>query len=72
MGALTLSRGKGQTIVIGGNIVVTITEIRSNKVRISVEAPMYVSIHRGEVQNKIDKEMEDKKLEELFGDGSSD
>lgn len=59
MGALTLSRGKGQTVVIGGNTVVTITEIRSNKVRVTVEAPMYVSIHRGEIQDKIDKEREE-------------
>ena len=45
---LTLSRTKGQSIVVGGTIVFKIHSIRGNKVIVGVQAPENLPIHRGE------------------------
>ena len=50
---LVLSRKKSESIVISENIVITIVEIRGDKVRIGIEAPKDVSIHRQEVYDAI-------------------
>ena len=60
MGMLTLGRRKGETIVVGGNITVTVVKICGNEVKLRVQAPEDVTIHRGEIQAKINKEMEEK------------
>lgn len=46
---LVLSRKKNQSIVIDNNIVVTIVEIRGDKVRLGIVAPQEVTVHREEV-----------------------
>ncbi|MFO0533068.1 MAG: carbon storage regulator CsrA [Planctomyces sp.] len=46
---LVLSRQSDETIVIGDNIRVTIVEVRGDKVRIGIEAPRDVSVHRQEI-----------------------
>jgi carbon storage regulator len=46
---LVLSRKKNESIVIDDNIVITIIEIRGNKVRLGIEAPREMSVHREEV-----------------------
>lgn len=46
---LVLSRKKNESIVIDDQIVVTVIEIRSDKVRFEIEAPAEISIHRQEV-----------------------
>jgi carbon storage regulator len=53
---LVLSRKPGQSIVIAGNIVVNIVEIDRGRVQIGVAAPPHVSIHREEVQQRIQQE----------------
>lgn len=53
---LVLSRQKNESIVIGGNIVVTIVDVRGDKVRIGIEAPREVSVHRKEIQEIVDRE----------------
>lgn len=50
---LVLSRRKNESIVIGENIVVTIIEIRGDKVRLGISAPSEVSVHRTEVLEAI-------------------
>lgn len=50
---LVLSRKKDESIVINDNIVVTIVEIRRDKVRLGFEAPKDVPIHRREVYDAI-------------------
>jgi carbon storage regulator len=57
MGMLVLSRKRSETIVIAdGEIVLTVVEIRGNKVRIGITAPRDISVHRGEVQEAIELE----------------
>lgn len=53
---LVLSRKKNEKIVIGDNIVVMVVEVRGDKVRLGIEAPKEVSVHREEVYDAIQRE----------------
>jgi carbon storage regulator len=50
---LVLTRKKNESIIINGNISVVVVEIRGDKVRLGVEAPKEVSVHRSEVAEAI-------------------
>jgi carbon storage regulator len=50
---LVLSRKKNESIIINDNITVTIIEIRGDKVRLGIEAPKDVTVHRREVYEAI-------------------
>lgn len=53
MGQLVLSRKQDEVIVIGDSIRVMVVDIRGDKVRLGVEAPKDVSVHREEVYQAI-------------------
>lgn len=53
---LVLSRNKGEQIVVADNVVITVVEIRGDKVRLGVEAPKEVPVHRKEVFDAIRRE----------------
>ena len=55
---LVLSRKKNEGIVINDDIVVTIVEIRGDKVRLGIDAPRDVPVHRREVLDAILREEE--------------
>ena len=46
---LVLSRNKEQTIVVGDDVRITIVDVKGDKVRLGIEAPRSVSVHREEV-----------------------
>ena len=50
---LVLSRDRDESIMIGDDIVITVVDIRGDKVRLGIEAPNDVPIHRAEVYQKI-------------------
>lgn len=50
---LVLSRKKNESIVINDSVVVTVVEVRGDKVRIGIEAPRDVTVHRQEVLEAI-------------------
>ncbi len=50
---LVLSRKKNESIIINDRIKVTVVEIRGDKVRLGIEAPREVPIHRSEVYEAI-------------------
>jgi carbon storage regulator len=52
---LVLTRSKGERIVIGkdGDIVIHIVEVRGNQVRLGIEAPKDVPVHRHEIYQRI-------------------
>lgn len=52
---LVLSRKPGQSVIIDGNIRVTITQVRGETVRLGIEAPPEVRVHREEVQKRIEE-----------------
>lgn len=53
---LVLSRKKNESIVIDEHIVITVVEIRGDKVRLGIQAPKEVPIHRSEVYEAIRNE----------------
>ena len=50
---LVLSRKKDESIIINDHITVTVVEIRGDKVRLGIEAPKDISVHRREVYDAI-------------------
>ena len=53
---LVLSRLRDQSIIINDNVVVTIVDIRGDKVRLGIEAPSEIPVHRREVHEAIQRE----------------
>ena len=53
---LVLSRQRDESIMIGDNIVVTIVDIRGDKVRLGINAPTEIPVHRQEVYEAIQRE----------------
>jgi carbon storage regulator len=52
---LVLSRKKNESIVINNDITIVVVEIRGDKVRLGVEAPKEVPVHRREVYDAIQR-----------------
>jgi len=50
---LVLSRKKNESIIINDNIKIVVVEIRGDKVRLGIEAPKEISVHRREVYDSI-------------------
>lgn len=59
---LVLSRHKGERIVIGDDIVLTVVEIRGDRVRLGFTGPQEVPIHREEVFQRVAQEQLEQKL----------
>lgn len=57
---LILTRRVGEAVVIGDDISVTILGVKGNQVRLGVEAPKDVSVHREEVRQRLGKQTADK------------
>ena len=53
---LVLSRQRDESIIIGDNIVITVVDVRGDKVRLGIEAPRDVSVHRREIYEAIQRE----------------
>jgi carbon storage regulator len=53
---LVLSRQRDESIMIGDTIVVTIVDIRGDKVRLGINAPTEIPVHRQEVYEAIQRE----------------
>jgi carbon storage regulator len=55
---LVLSRQRDETIMIGDNIELTVVDIRGDKVRLGINAPPHIAVHRKEVHDAIKRENE--------------
>ena len=53
---LVLSRQRDESIIIGDNIVLTVVDIRGDKVRLGIDAPKEIPVHRQEVYEAIQRE----------------
>lgn len=69
---LVLSRQKDESIVIGDDIKITIVDVRGDKVRLGIEAPREVPVHRIEVYEAIQREKAAKDKSEPKSEPSSD
>jgi len=73
---LVLSRQRDESIIINDNIVVTVVDIRGDKVRLGIDAPSEIPVHRREVHEAIQREnlkvFEMKKRKGLGGSMSDD
>jgi carbon storage regulator len=53
---LILTRRVGETVMIGDEVTVTVLGVKGNQVRIGVNAPKNVAVHREEIYDRIKKE----------------
>jgi carbon storage regulator len=62
-GMLILTRRVGETLMIGDNVTVTVLRVKGNQVRLGVNAPKDVSVHREEIFERIQQEDTDESAE---------
>ncbi len=53
---LVLSRQRDESIIIGDNVVITVVDVRGDKVRLGIDAPTEIPVHRREVYEAIQRE----------------
>jgi carbon storage regulator len=53
---LVLSRHRDESIIVGDDIIITVVDIRGDKVRLGIAAPIEISVHRQEVYEAIQRE----------------
>lgn len=57
---LILTRKVGESVLIGDDISITVLSVRGNQVKLGVQAPKEVSVHREEIYQRIIKQAQDK------------
>ena len=68
---LVLSRKKNESIVINDDITIVVVEIRGDKVRLGIEAPKEVPVHRNEVYEAIRRNVQLEQEQSVEPDASS-
>ena len=58
---LILSRHVGETVMIGEKVEVTVLGVKGNQVRIGIKAPEDVAVHREEIFERIQRDLDQKK-----------
>jgi carbon storage regulator len=65
---LVLSRQKDESIIIGDDVEITIVDVRGDKVRLGINAPRNITVHRKEIYEAIQREKAQKAKEEAEGE----
>ena len=53
---LVLTRKAGESIVIGNEVVITVLEVRGGQIRLGVDAPRNLAVHRAEIYQQVMEE----------------
>ena len=61
---LILTRRVGETLMVGDEVTVTVLGVKGNQVRLGVNAPKSVAVHREEIYKRIQDEAQQHKAEE--------
>jgi len=61
---LVLSRQRDESIMIGDDVKITIVDVRGDKVRLGIEAPKRIPVHRMEIYEAIQREKKEKEAQE--------
>ena len=69
---LVLSRQKEESIIIGDDIEITIVDVRGDKVRLGINAPREISVHRKEIYEAIQREKAQQRAAESSATGKAD
>ena len=56
---LILTRRAGESVIIGDDVKITVLAIKGNQIRLGIDAPKDVSVHREEIYERIQNEKED-------------
>ena len=67
---LILTRRVGETLMIGDDVAVTVLGVKGNQVRIGVEAPKEIAVHREEIYERIMREKQGQNQEDLDSIGN--
>ena len=65
---LILTRRVGETVMIGNDVTVTVLGVKGNQVRIGINAPKNVAVHREEIFERIKREQQGDSQSESHGD----
>ena len=56
---LILTRRAGESVIIGDDVKITVLAVKGNQIRLGIDAPRDVSVHREEIYERIQNEKED-------------
>jgi carbon storage regulator len=61
---LILTRRVGETVMIGDDVTITVLGVKGNQVRVGINAPKHVAVHREEIYERIKREQHSDEVED--------